>query len=923
MDNSKGLIRKKSLMIGYLKKISLFFCFLILNSWIGTSQENWTEKAEQYLYVNQDSTRKITQAQYKIGLINKDWSMVLDALVYENETNYFHGNLIAFQASLKKQDSIFSFLSKTLDTIEKGLYHKVFRAYHKGVFYLKIGNYEDSRIHFYYLLNLLDEVSDSIIMKKYSEFITATNANIAETYNKELKYGLAESFYKENLRLHKKFQHSEGTLLGTTNLLAALKTQQKDYKTSNAYLNTAIDFYISDGTKKYPNSLMSCTRFLLDNYLQQKQLDSAQYYYKRLTPHLITTNKYYGDIQVLNAKIAWQLGNREESLALLKEREISLKKEAFKGKNLAELYLEIGKLYFSNKEYKTAQNYFNKALLYYKDKTNKNSNKTGVFEVIHQLCKTQNTMGVNYKNTLIETNFALEQLSQIQSSFINEKDKQILIENVLPIISEAIEACYQLYFKTQDETYLNTAFSYFEKSRSSLLLDALNTTKASKFAGISDALLEKEQILKLNISALEKRKNKGNKNSETELFQLKKEQEILVKELAKSHPKYYNLKYNQKQSSLEQFKNWLPKNNTALYYYYTKEAFYVISINKENSLFQKLPLNDTINAQIIQLASLVSNPNSNKKQLQTISNNVYKQLVAPTNIDPSTSHLIIMPDGPLRTIPFESLLNNENQYLIETYSCSYTNSATLLNRLQTTKLYNDKMMAFAPNFEQTELSNLPNNINESLAVSKYFPGKLFNNKEATLSNFIKNAADYSIIHLATHAITNNEFPEFSYLAFSKENNTENLLYINDLYNHTIHADLVTLSACESGIGALKAGEGFISLSRAFFYSGAKALLHTMWNINDASSSTMMELFYTYLEQGNTKDKALQLAKKQFLDQNKENNLSHPYYWSAFVIHGNTNPLKPRTNGLWYLFGAGFSGLFLVLFRKNLFYFFKK
>jgi CHAT domain-containing protein len=116
----------------------------------------------------------------------------------------------------------------------------------------------------------------------------------------------------------------------------------------------------------------------------------------------------------------------------------------------------------------------------------------------------------------------------------------------------------------------------------------------------------------------------------------------------------------------------------------------------------------------------------------------------------------------------------------------------------------------------------------------------------------------------------------------------------------LDADLVTLSACESGIGDLKRGEGFLSLARGFFYSGAASIASTLWKINDASTTTLMTSFYKNLSKGEAKDVALQNAQIEFLDNNRDNALSHPYYWSAFVISGNTLALSLPYNWIWFI-----------------------
>ena len=220
---------------------------------------------------------------------------------------------------------------------------------------------------------------------------------------------------------------------------------------------------------------------------------------------------------------------------------------------------------------------------------------------------------------------------------------------------------------------------------------------------------------------------------------------------------------------------------------------------------------------------------------------------------------------------------------------SYTNSATLLHALKAKSDTENKLLAFAPGFDtpgktadgtMAGLTPLPSSIKEVRGIAPYFPEDTYLGDEATLTNFKSRVSSHSMIHLATHALADNKSPEYSFLAFSPLEK-EHLLYLRDLYDMQIPADLVTLSACETGIGPLKRGEGMISLSRAFFYSGAKSLVNTLWAVNDNSSSAIMSGFYKNLSQRMPKDRALRRAKLDFVNKHREDKLSHPYYWSSF------------------------------------------
>jgi CHAT domain-containing protein len=117
-----------------------------------------------------------------------------------------------------------------------------------------------------------------------------------------------------------------------------------------------------------------------------------------------------------------------------------------------------------------------------------------------------------------------------------------------------------------------------------------------------------------------------------------------------------------------------------------------------------------------------------------------------------------------------------------------------------------------------------------------------------------------------------------------------LLTAAELYNLNINADLVVLSACETGVGELLRGEGVISLARAFAYAGAKSIVASLWSVNDQSTMQIMENFYVELKAGKPKNIALANAKRNYLTQNPGIQ-AHPFFWAAFIGLGDMTALK--------------------------------
>lgn len=108
----------------------------------------------------------------------------------------------------------------------------------------------------------------------------------------------------------------------------------------------------------------------------------------------------------------------------------------------------------------------------------------------------------------------------------------------------------------------------------------------------------------------------------------------------------------------------------------------------------------------------------------------------------------------------------------------------------------------------------------------------------------------------------------------------------------LRADLVTLSACETGLGQELRGEGIVGLTRAFFYAGTPSVLVSLWKVDDASTAELMTDFYEHLRKTGERDKAAALRQAQ-LKLINANRYAHPYYWASFILQGRTDSARAQ------------------------------
>ena len=880
-----------------------------------TQMDDLFSKAYEHLYVNKDSAYHYFNEIEVLANKNQDWATVFEALISSNRNAGAFYDLDKLSGNLNRLDSLFLKHKPYLDTLpEKRLYVNSL-LYDKGNYYFQLNNYRSSRQTFGQIIDSLEPLPNTEMDEELIDLLSVSYSFIAKMYTDENKYELAQQYYDKNIRYILQKKPNDLASLNTNySLLAELYGKKGQYENSNAYFKKALGFYLKDQTGI--NGIIATAHNLSENYLALSKTDSAQYYLKLAKNYLNETHHFASYHHRVQAKLEQKMNNYELAL---KELNFALHLEKEKWKNaknesIAIIYNEIGMLQAAFGQYVNAVANYNLGLEQVEDF---DSRGTSTLKLLKNKSVSLNKLGNNdnYKATMETVNLGIKTLDTLKPSFRSKADQLFLIEDAFPLFESGLEAAYQLYASTSDDSLIDLAFRYSEKSKSVLLLEALLEAKATQFANIPNDVLERESELKSEITYLEKQI----KNSETDqsdlkdaLFTLKEEYRQLVQKLEVDYKSYYDLKYNTTTVSLEVSQKSLSKHQLLISYFYGNKAIYAIALNRGKKEMFRIPIDADLEANIKKVYQMLSDPKSDVIALGNATYSIYELLLKPILNSGDQKKLIIIPDGLLNYLPFSALNTSPGgiRYLAENHAIGYVNSATLLSELEERQPKEHTILAFAPSFDGTvsvsnpdrgKLLPLPNNKKEVEQILTSFHGRAYIDGEASLRNFKSQLASFGMVHLATHAIFDDTAPEYSYLAFAQNGNeAEDLLYVADLYNLQLDADLVTLSACESGIGDLKRGEGFLSLARGFFYSGAASIASTLWKINDASTTTLMTSFYKNLSKGEAKDVALQNAQIEFLDNNRDNALSHPYFWSAFVISGNTLALSLPYNWIWFI-----------------------
>lgn len=248
----------------------------------------------------------------------------------------------------------------------------------------------------------------------------------------------------------------------------------------------------------------------------------------------------------------------------------------------------------------------------------------------------------------------------------------------------------------------------------------------------------------------------------------------------------------------------------------------------------------------------------------------------------------ILPDGRLYELPFYLLLDGEEKFLIDRFAVYYMPSLSVMaesRRIRASLNTEDRVLAFGnPTFDHSNLVQLPgteDEVNKIAGIYGDMASAYFH--EQALEERVKySGSSYRIIHMATHGLLNNNNPMFSSIALSQisEQKEDGYFEAREISDIHLNAELVVMSACESGRGRLRPGEGILGLTRSFFSAGTPSVIASMWEVNDQATSFMMQEFYTRLGDHDPVE-ALRIAQMATRDQVDAN----PNMWAPFVLMG--------------------------------------
>lgn len=538
-------------------------------------------------------------------------------------------------------------------------------------------------------------------------------------------------------------------------------------------------------------------------------------------------------------------------------------------------------------------------------------------------------------------------LDYVRLTIANEADRRSWLKNQSRLYELGVLiASDGVALKPESIHFKEEMFFFSDRSRSNLMQDQrlLHPAQlALRFPKeFTDELVNTKDRLAFCNSRLQREIASGETSTITELrFQrssLLLKQDSLLSTIKSEYPALLSEGFLIRGVSLEQVQRSLSPKELLLEYFWGTDSVYLIAITAQTITTQSIGPVQHIDEVVSTYISLLKSPEMESANEQLLSNG--KQLfdiILPQGERWKTfPNWILIPDGKLSYLPFDAIAigQNENQieYLLHHIATRTAPSASYLSldqkHLPTTSA---SLAVFAPNFSQAgfqhsesfsrnQISRLHFNRQELISINQVAHGTPYADETASKAAFLENASSYQLLHLATHAFTNDEFPEQSGLIFHSDQNPlqYDTLTGTEIEGMPLTARLAVLSACQTGTGKLLRGEGILSLSRCFQIAGCPSVIMSLWTVDDEATKDLMSGFYELLDQDYSIEQALRLAKLQYLE---EHDLIHPHFWASFSLIGkdqNINLSHKTFPPFWLLMAAFFLTIIAgaIMMRKR-------
>ncbi len=831
-----------------------------------------------------------------------------------------------------------------------------------GLIYKIIGDYEKSLEHFKNSIaikrTILDENHPSL---------ASSYRNVCDVFRLLGDYDLAIEYVKRSLQIRKNtFGESHRFVGSVYNTLGTVYHEKGNFDQALHYYEKSLHIAMNLPKVFKPSiaggyNNIGLLLINLGKYEQAiKNLNESNKIWKEIAPENNENigRNYYNLGHAYTYQKKFDLAGNYYNKTLINWKQIYGPKHPY----ISELYQSIAKLYTIQAKYDLALDEIQIALI----SSSNNFKSNNIYsnpsvedlnlesslvtslglkaEILFNHYSDKSKELIDLKFSLSTYELAISIINKLRHSYKSEGSMLNLGQEVKKIYEGAIKISLLLHTILNENKYKQMTFNINQFSKANVLTHSLQEIRGKKFANISADILKKEKETKIDLAyyetEIQKEKLKNEKQDSTKLidlerrfFNLNRKYEALVKNLEKSYPKYYELKYKTVTASVKDIQTALDKETALLEYFLGDSLIYFFSITKNDYDIKTMKRDSIFNSNLQSLLSSFKSVSLQSEYLKNASE-LYNILIKPVEINISDKKKwIIIPDGELSLLPFEALLTEpvklkesvnfgKLNYLINKHEISYHYSSTLyLKSIENkqNKNYTYDFAGFAPVFSKEnrtiaandnmifslnsikqlwdmitrdgkKLNKLKYSETEISEISKMFQSarkQTFVHDKASEENFKNKIKNTKFVHVATHGIVHNENPKLSNLAFSQPQDSvydedDGFLYSGETYNLNMNADLLVLSACQTGTGKLARGEGLMALTRGFLYSGTNNIIASLWKVFDEHTGQMMIELYKQILSGKSYSSALREAKLKMITNEAT---ARPQSWASFVLIG--------------------------------------
>ena len=799
-------------------------------------------------------------------------------------------------------------------------------------------------------------------------------------------YSYGEKVIKEALEIYTKGKFENFILEGRIyNMLGSLSSFQNKHIEALNYFKKSLEIRIKGGGEKQVGVAWVYEN-IASPFVELKKYDDAAVYFNKAleiyveilgdkSPKAIDVLSKIGNLQLiqgdtLKAKVTL------EKILKTPNAEDYYDAMFFSLRNLAVIYN-------SEKNFEKSKAISNRALKFIKDKYGKNhpivaeaylflgSNDLNTGDVKNALVNFKNSLESSfvsakipdkkiYLNAPSELLLLTENISDslitdafnISDVYLTESNTEADKEKMLNTVKYFYESVLYYYskkdFLTLSDLQKNTILSCFESSKSVFLNYSMSESDALQAAKIPKDLESAYKSAKnlanyyeskwLDFESASDTSSANYFRKEAELLKLKSDS--LLNQIIIKSPKL-SLNFSRPTLTVKEVQNNIKKEQMILDLFKGEHFSFSLNIDKEMLGFKLLDSNkvNTLPVFLEHFKDYSRLEKNIKKSLYDYVNQgtIISQEIIPQNISKGIEHLIVIPDAIFTYLPFEALFyENVNidkatfsnlPYMVNQYEISYAyNLSILFDQISSGKkdsVVHD-LYAAAPLYSKESPEHVPLNgaDKEVENLKNKFRGTFINKTKIKKSDFVTDITDApDLLHLSMHGFAPDSSEAF--LLFSHEKDKESRLFIHEIMMLDLrNTNFLILSACQTGTGTQKEGEGLMSIGRGFSYSGVNSMLYTLWPLHDKAASIITTSFYEYLDKGYSKTKALRLAKLDYLKEAGELN-AHPIYWASLVLSGDDSaivlPKKSifeKWSYLWLGLVTGLTVMIFIFFRKK-------